>query len=246
MSQTTQLLDALKRCLKAKGLNYRDVARALEISEASVKRIFSEQTFSLKRLEDVCRLLDLNVYELAKLTKMYTEDEVRELDMRQEEALAKDSKLLTYFYLLLNGWTADQIAKRYDLNELTQTRILVRLDRLKLVELFPKNRVRLLTARRIAWRKDGPVRQMYERQVKELFLKTRFDGQDEVLSLETGELSEASTKLLCRKLERIVEEFDELAELDLTMPQDKKQSVGLMMAFRPWTYWDIVGHMDSK
>ena len=53
MSQTDQILTALKKCLRAKGLTYRDVAAALELSEASVKRLFSEQSFSLKRLEEI-------------------------------------------------------------------------------------------------------------------------------------------------------------------------------------------------
>ena len=245
MRQTTQLLDALKRCLKARGLNYRNVAEALDLSEASVKRIFSERTFSLTRLEDVCGLLDMNIYELAKLTKMRSEEEVTELSLDQEAPLARDSALLTYYYLLLNGWKPARIARRYGLKELEQTRVLVRLDRLKLIELLPKNRVRLLTARRIAWRKNGPVRRLYERQVKTQFLGAGFGAQDEVLNFETGELTDASIKLMGRKLERLAAEFDELAELDLNAPQERKKSVGLMLAFRPWTYWDIVGHLGE-
>ena len=34
------LIDALKRALRARGVTYRDVARALELSEPSVKRLF--------------------------------------------------------------------------------------------------------------------------------------------------------------------------------------------------------------
>ena len=30
------------------------------------------------------------------------------------------------------------------------------------------------------------------------------------------------------------------AELDMTVPRRKKQSFGLMLALRPWTYWDIL------
>ena len=69
MSQTSDLLAALKKCLRAKGLTYRDVAQALQLSEASIKRLFSEQTFSLSRLEDVCRFLDMSIYDLARLAR---------------------------------------------------------------------------------------------------------------------------------------------------------------------------------
>jgi DNA-binding Xre family transcriptional regulator len=240
MSQTSQLLDALKKVLRAKGLAYRDVATALDISEASVKRIFSRETFSLERLEAVCRFLDMTIYDLARMTRMYTEEEATVLSVDQEQALADDSTLLAYFYLLLMGHKVDDIATQYGLDELTEVRILTRLDRLKLIDLFPGNRVRLLVSRRIVWRQDGPIRRQYERQVKAQFLDYRFKGTDEWLSLETSELSDASIKVLARKLEKLAREFDELADLDLNLPRKKKSSVGLMLAMRPWTYWQIL------
>ena len=89
MSQTDQILSALKKCLRAKGLTYRDVAAALELSEASVKRLFSEQSFSLKRLEEICRYLDMNLYDLARLTRMHTDEEITVLSIDQEKALAE-------------------------------------------------------------------------------------------------------------------------------------------------------------
>ena len=246
MSQTSQLLGALKKCLRAKGMTYRDLAKSLEISEASVKRVFSQQTFTLSRLEDVCRVLDMSIYDLAKLTKMRTEDEVTELTKDQEQALAKDSTLLTYFYLLLIGWTPDSIAGEHDLDELQQTRILTRLDQLKLLDLYPKNRVRLRTSRRIVWRADGAIRKQYEQQVKEQFMRYRFRETDELFWLDTSELSDASLKVLVRKLEKLSQEFDELAELDLNVPRKKKRSIGLMLALRPWTYWQLLEQTSQQ
>ena len=214
MSQTGQLLSALKKCLRARGMTYRDLAKSLDISEASVKRIFSQQTFTLGRLEDVCRVLDMSIYDLAKLTRMRGEDEVTVLTRDQEQALADDSTLLTYFYLLLIGWTPESIAAEHHLDELQQTRILTRLDRLKLLDLYPKNRVRLRTSRRIVWRTDGAIRKQYERQVTAQFQKYRIRAADELFWLETSELSDASLKVLIRKLEKVSQEFEELAELD--------------------------------
>lgn len=240
MSQTSQLLDALKKCLRAKGLTYQDVAEALGISEASVKRVFSQKTFTLSRLEDVCRFLDMSIYDLARMTKMYGEEESTVLTVTQEEALAADSSLLTYFYLLLLGRKPEGIAREYGLHKLTETRILTRLDRLKLIDLFPNNRARLLVSRRIVWRPDGPIRRQYERQVKAQFLDYPFKDRDEWLSLETTELSDASVKVLTRQLDRLAHEFDELAELDMNLPRKQKRSFGLMLALRPWTYWQIL------
>jgi hypothetical protein len=41
MSQTRPLIDTLKQELRTRRINYRQVADALELSETSVKRLFS-------------------------------------------------------------------------------------------------------------------------------------------------------------------------------------------------------------
>ena len=99
MSQTAQLINTLKKCLKAKGFTYRELAKELNLSEASIKRLFSEKSFSLKRLEAVCHVLDLNFYDLAKIS-VDAETGPSMLTVEQEKNLSDNPKLLVYFYLL--------------------------------------------------------------------------------------------------------------------------------------------------
>jgi DNA-binding Xre family transcriptional regulator len=47
-------VDTLKQELRKQRITYRRVSEALELSETSVKRLFSEEAFSLKRLEKIC------------------------------------------------------------------------------------------------------------------------------------------------------------------------------------------------
>lgn len=240
MSQSNQLIDALKKTLKARGMTYRDVANALRLSESSVKRIFSEQTFTLQRLEDVCRLLDTNIYDLAKRTAMKSDAPPQELSVSQERALADDPVLLTYFYLLITGWKPQRIAAKFNLHQNENTKYLKALHRLRLIELLPRNRVHLLTGRRINWLKNGPVRQLYFAQVKAEFLRSRFDAPDELMRLESGELSDASIGRLRRKMDQLGAEFVDCAETDLELPADQKRAFAMLLAFRPWTFWSMV------
>ena len=240
MSQTRQWTETLKRCLKSRGLTYRDVASHLDLSEASVKRLFSERSFSLKRLEQICRLMEMNFSDLARLNDLRYEEQISVLSISQETALAEDPILLSYFYLLLNGWTTQRIAGRFDLDEPRQVRLLAKLDRLGLIELQPGNRVRLLTARRVQWRRDGPVRRLYEREVKQAFLKDRFAEGVAYFDFESAELAPESARLVRRRLARLGREFDELAELDQNLAPTEKRGYGLMVALRPWAYWNIV------
>jgi len=240
MNQTAQWVDTLKRCLKARGVTYREVAQALGLSEASVKRLFSEQSFSLKRVEQICRLLDLDFSDLARLNDRRYSDRLTVLSPEQEAGLADDPILLSYFYLLLRGWSVARIAGRFDLDERRQVRLLARLDRLNLIELQPGNRVRMLTSRRIQWRRGGPVRRLYEKEVKQAFLRDAFREPAALFGFESAELSEASAGLIRRRLARLAREFDEAAELDVDLPPGEKRGYGLMVALRPWAYWNIV------
>jgi hypothetical protein len=58
--------------LRSKGLTYRDFAAALELSEASAKRIFADKSFSLKRLEQFCEVLEMTLYEPARVAAHQT------------------------------------------------------------------------------------------------------------------------------------------------------------------------------
>ncbi|NNJ65772.1 MAG: hypothetical protein HKP16_09405 [Xanthomonadales bacterium] len=100
--------------------------------------------------------------------------------------------------------------------------------------------MRRLTARRIQWRRGGPVRRLYEREVKRAFLQDDFAGPASHFSFDSAELSEASARQIRRRLARLVREFDETAELDVDLAPADKRGFGLMVALRPWAYWNIV------
>lgn len=235
MNQTGQLIDTLKKCLKAKGMTYRQVGRELNLSEASIKRLFSEKTFSVRRLEGICNLLDLNLYELTRLS-LNAETGPSELSLRQESALAENPKLIVFFYLLLNGRDPHSIVRDYRISEDESLQFLLELDRLKLVELHPDNKVRLLTQKNIAWRKNGPVVKIHEVRIKKEFLKASFDQADERLRFETGKLSDRSHSLMLKKIGNLFKEYYDLTEIDKTLPPDQSRNTGLLIAFRPWVY----------
>lgn len=234
MDQTQDILEALKRCLRAKGISYRQVATALELSEARVKRLFSEGSFSIRRLELVCRMMDMSLFDLTRLTRMRDAAQSRVLTLKQERALADDPPLLQCLHGLLNGWTASQIKREYELSEAQLVKLLSTLDRLRLIELQPRNRVRLLTARNIDWRQGGPVRALYEQQMRRLFLSGEVGTNGECFNFAAGELSQASMHIMRRRIERLARDFEELVELDMNLPLEERENSGLMVAFRPW------------
>jgi DNA-binding Xre family transcriptional regulator len=234
MDETRQLVDALKRCLKMRGLTYRGLAQRIGLSEASVKRIFSERSFTLRRLEQVCGALEITVAELVRMIEK-GHGRATTLSLEQEQALARDPALLSYFYLLLNGWTEQEIRRDYEFEEAQVQGLRARLIELELIESLPRRRHRLRINRQIVWRRDGPVRRAYERQVKAEFLQADFAGAGDFFGWQPAELTTASIEVLKRKLALLYREFLEMAELD-TASTKTRHSTALLLAFRPWVF----------
>jgi DNA-binding Xre family transcriptional regulator len=234
MDEARQVIEMLKRTLRMRGVTYASLAKRINLSEASVKRIFAQRTFSLKRLEQVCRALDISIADLVKMIdrKSYAPTA---LTLSQEAALAKDAALLSYFYLLLNGWTDIEIRRGYEFEELQTQKLRERLVELGLIEALPKRGHRLMVGRQILWRPDGPVRRAYEERVQHEFLRSAFTGSRDYLAWQPVELTDSSIDVLRRKFGQIYREFLEMAELDQHSSQPR-HSVGLLLAFRPWVF----------
>lgn len=236
MSESTAIIEVLKRSLKTRGLTYRDLAKKVSLSEASIKRVFSEETFTLQRLETICAAIGMSVSELVRIAADTREARSQYLTLEQEQLLAGDLSLFACFYLLLNGRNSAEIQSRLALTERELRVFYVKLDTARLIELQPRLKARLRVGPVITWRSDGPIRRVYEQRVKTEFLHSPFRGPDEALHFRTAELSDASARILSRKLEQLARDFAELAALDVGLPMRDKQGVGLLMAFRPWVF----------
>lgn len=235
MAQSTQLIDALKGALKAQGKTYADVAQALDLSEASVKRCFSQQNFTLERLEAVCQVAGMEISDLVELAQEKTPP-FTSLTPEQEEALLNEPKLLLVTFLVLSQWQFDDIVKSYQLTEHDVIQLLSRLDRLGMIDLLPGNRIKLLTARNFSWRKDGPLQKYFEEQVLRDFLASNFNGSREAMNFTGGLLSWASLQRIQQGMERLAREFNELVAADSALPLDERFSCAALFAARPWVF----------
>jgi DNA-binding Xre family transcriptional regulator len=239
-TQTAGLVEVLKKLLKARGATYRDLAAALGLSEPSVKRLFSERTFTLQRLEQVCAFLEVDFFEVAKLSRGAAVT-VDQMSVAQEEALAADPRLLGVFYLAFNDWQIGDILERYQVSRPEALKLLLRLDRLGLVEVQPGDAIRLRVPKSVRLRPDGPIRRAHGKSVVSSFLQADFAESGGRFRFEFRELSKASFELLQRRLDRVASEFNELAELDSYLPSDQRTTIGMALGIRPWTMSWVTG-----
>ena len=236
MAQTTQLVDTLKRELKAHGFSYSDVAICLSLSLASVKRLFSEQQFSLTRLDKICQLMDIEISDLVTQMNKNSSSSVSELTLQQEQEIADDVALLLVTVCILNRWTVTQLMEYFHFTEHQCIRYLAVLDRLKLIDLLIGNRVKLKVSTNFKWRENGPIQQFFQQKLAADFFDSQFSGQAEKLVVMNGMLSIESMSLFHRKLAQLVSEFDELNSADSSLDFSDRTGTTIVLATRSWQY----------
>lgn len=233
MARSAVLIDTLKRELKARGITYAAVARALRMSEASVKRMFARREFTLSRLDAICDVAAMEFSELVRLSAP-REAVISQLSHEQEKELVANPKLMLVALCTLNHWTYEQILERYALTPPECVKLLARLDRLKFIELLPGNRVRLLVSRAFSWLPDGPIQRLFKEQFQADFFRSRFDRECELMILANGALSRASVAALLDRLRKAAAEFSALRGEDAALPAGERTPITLLVAARPW------------
>ena len=108
MSQIQQITDTLKQLLREQKVTYKDLADHLDLSEANIKRIFSNCSFSLERLEQICDVIDLNLSDLFVLSEK-AQQTITELSLEQEQELVANPKLLLVAVCVRDGWSFSEI-----------------------------------------------------------------------------------------------------------------------------------------
>ncbi len=213
----TTLVDALKRILKGRGITYARVAAGLDLSEASVKRMFSRREFTLQRLEDVCRVAGVEFAELVHETT------ARIGHRPSERRAGAGNRLRSQAHAggAVRGRQLDVGADRrhvLDVGGRVHRAASSRLDRRRIIELQPGNRIRPLISRTFSWRPDGPIQRYFRERVESEYLSCKFDRPDELFLFVSGMLSRRSTADVIARMRRVVGDFAELHAGDRSLP----------------------------
>jgi transcriptional regulator with XRE-family HTH domain len=226
------VFEGLKMHLKARGMTYADVARALRISEATVKRIFAIRNCSLERLDALCELVQVDLAELAR--GMPRESRlVNRLTQAQEEELMSDPALLLVAVCALHQMRAEDMVETYKLTGARCLELLLRLERIGILELYENNRIRLRISRTFSWIPDGPIMRYVRSQMADFFDHS-FGAAGELMRLISVRVSAEAQVALLRQIEQIAREYNEQHNADARLPLEQRQPVSVLLAVRSW------------
>ena len=236
MKGSQALVQNLKQMIRAKGYNYKQVSRWLELSEASVKRIFAKGDLSLHRLDIICEHLGVHFKDLVDSADAQTQEDQHLYTQEQELFFVQNPKYLAFFDLLLRHHELKKVKKiKPKLTETNINKYLKKLEQLGLIERQEKDRIKFVVSKNVVWNKNGPLRRTFLKWAKNDFISQEFNGEGEFFQFLSVELSRSSARKVYRLLEDVAEEVYRLSDLE-TRLKIKTQNHGVLLGLRPWIF----------
>jgi len=230
--ESKRLLKTLKNILRKQRVTYLDVAHALHLSEASVKRMFSQQDMSISRIDRVLKLVKLDFSDLVKIAESETVF-ISQLTEKQEKELVSDTELLLVAIAIRNKLSIEQIVDTYKISTERCQILLRRIERLGLIEIRGNGEIRPTMSRRFHWIKDGHIEKFFKEKTLDEFFQSSFDGPGETLAVAHGMLSRKSNQRIRELSEKLVSEYYALLEEDSKLPHAQRFGATLIVAMRP-------------
>ena len=224
------LIDNLKLHLKAQGLRQRDIADRLGVGLATVKRWLSGEGLTTRRLEDLCDLAKIELFELVEMTARNHSGKSDRFTPSQERALGKDARLFFIYFSLLNGWPVEECERELQISPQTMKHELQTLVRLGLIDLLSGGRIRVLTTRMVSWRKDGPVAKHFE--ARRSFVDVE-NAEDALTMSDFVRLTDAGIVQVRRLTEELRREIHRIAQVDRHDPELQRTWYGVLFFARP-------------
>ncbi|AGW95252.1 XRE family transcriptional regulator [Ralstonia pickettii DTP0602] len=233
MNEVKHLIATIKHQLRAQGLTYRDVAEALALSEASVKRMFASERLNVDRLVQISAMLGFTLAELTQEAAVVP-PALRVLTREQEAQLVSDRKLLLVAVCALNHWFVEEIIATYRITRAECVKRLLMLDRMGLIALLPNDRIRPRVMRDFDWLPDGPIRAFLRQDGLEDFLDSRFDGAGETMEFAHAMLTGPALEQLRLELQRVRARLAQLHDESASAPLAQRRGIAMLLAAREW------------
>ena len=150
------LMRLLKAQLKAHNLTYAMLAQTLDVSESTLKKWFVAKDGSFNRIVSICEALGIPVHQVLR---EFEDQGVLMLTFTREQqaAFLADREAFNVYWLLVYERLSSPAAQvRLKLGDAKYHRLLLQLDRLKLIQLNPHDRVKVPRMRPVGWVFAGP------------------------------------------------------------------------------------------
>ncbi|MBF0362894.1 MAG: helix-turn-helix transcriptional regulator [Oligoflexia bacterium] len=246
------LIETLKKKIRHQNKNYEQLAEYLKVSLPTIKKMFSSKgnkknNISLERLGKCCDFLQITFFDLVKMAKEENAFVQKYFTQQQEEILTSNDNIFYLFFMLMNNHSAQDAKIKLKLNDNELDNYLLKLDKIKLIELHPEQKIKIMVPPNILWIPDGALRSYYATALSKKFFKAKFNSESEYIRILRGHFSEKKLKTLFSKLDIVVNEISDSREMISSKDDDEddrtredKQEMTFLLASRPFSLTDIL------
>jgi DNA-binding MarR family transcriptional regulator len=228
------MVESLKKALKLKGITYGKLAQMLEISETSVKRVFSEGTFTLDRFIKICNLIGLSYQDLFYMIEADLNKEF-EFNLEQEEFFAKNFNHCLFFFALHQYGSVKTVVEKYNIDKQTTVKLLADLEKAGFLEWLPGDEAKLLVGRKFILR-DGPIIRDHYDSFMRHYADWVLNNEGERLNIYFLGLSKGAQKRIKLKFEELRREIRREQEMEVVLKTPTEfTSIGLDI--RPYPHF---------
>lgn len=218
---SARMLEYLKEVFRSRRMRYADVAVLMGVSEKSIKRYMAGRGVTLTVLERLCAAAGLSLNELSSLAQGEDEAEIRWTDDKQEAVLAAEPKLAIVLALLTTGWTAARILRDGLASPSDLEALLIRLDRLGIIKLYPSNKVIMRARIRPIDTASEPLRRVITQAGTRVMANLNLHDPASTWRLDYARLGPASVARVAGRLDALLAEVRELSRQDMDLKGDQ-------------------------
>ena len=107
---------------------------------------------------------------------------------------------------------------------------------MKLIDLQPGDRVRMLITNNFGWQRNGPIERFFRSQVQAEFLNNSFSDEGAIRIVKNGMLSKKGQLQLTERLRAIGDLFDDETRDERKLPASQRHS-----GFVAWLWTELLG-----
>ncbi len=235
-----QVKEAMRQVMKSRKITYADLADQLGAAEVTIKRFFSEAKYSGK-LFSICEALNLSLFDLVEMAKS-EKRKVFAFTAEQDEFFAEHLGHFAIFRELYRKNSVDSIQKRWELDQNRIFEILMKLEKLGLIEVYENERIKILPEGVMELKQNSKLEIVLREKLTAPFLElfTAEYPSDAFYMNSEVEMSSDTYKLFLGDLNELTNKYCTLALRDknlLDRPQLK--SVRWLFCFSEYrTKWE--------
>lgn len=234
-----QLMTLIKQKARTIQLSQVQIASQLGVSLPTVKRWWAGQGVSVTVLNMLCGLLGTSMSQL--FLEFESGVAAYSYSLEQERMLASNPRVLALFDLLVSGEPIASIRRTYKLNDAELWALLLKLDRVGLIELHAGNKVKLKRKGEPLWLPDGPLTTMYRKKMIEALIGQHAKPASTFFIHSYLPEDVALLKVKLKELENLMRTCNARGILQ----PDKAESHGAYLCFNPFE-WSLREKLRSS